>query len=155
VAHPLVIPACCCCCCCCHTGLILATLTTNIAANVVAPANAIVNLAPTAVTFTAGGVITAVLSILIMPWKLMSSSSGFVNWLVAYSALLGPVVGVVMADYFIVRGRQLDLDQLYSAAPSGIYYYEVISGIVTSVEDPQVIRCMQHNFLCNHLLHAC
>eukprot|EP00775_Hariotina_reticulata_P006673 gene6673-6897_t len=105
-------------------GLILATLTTNIAANVVAPANAIVNLAPTALSFTAGGIITAMLSMVIMPWKLMSSSSGFVNWLVAYSALLGPVVGVVMADYYCVRGRQLDMDQLYSAAPTGIYYYQ-------------------------------
>ncbi|KAF6266169.1 permease for cytosine/purines, uracil, thiamine, allantoin-domain-containing protein [Scenedesmus sp. NREL 46B-D3] len=104
-------------------GLILATLTTNIAANVVAPANAIVNVAPRAITFTTGGIITALLGLCVMPWRLMGSSGGFVNWLVAYSALLGPVVGVVLADYYLVRGRRLDMDDLYSMSPSGRYWY--------------------------------
>lgn len=106
-------------------GLILATLTTNIAANVVAPANAIVNIAPGQISFTAGGIITAVLGVVILPWRLLSSSSGFVNWLVGYSALLGPVVGVVMADYYIIRQRQLDIDGLYSMSPKGQYWYQV------------------------------
>jgi NCS1 family nucleobase:cation symporter-1 len=65
-----------------------------------------------------------------MPWKLMSSSGGFVNWLVAYSALLGPVVGVVLADYYLVRGRQLSIDELYSMSPSGQYWYQVRPGMV-------------------------
>lgn len=105
-------------------GLILATLTTNIAANVVAPANAIVNLAPRVISFTTGGLITALLGLCVMPWKLMASSGGFVNWLVGYSALLGPVVGVVLADYYLVRKRQLDVDDLYSMDPGGRYWYQ-------------------------------
>eukprot|EP00878_Enallax_costatus_P034071 GHUV01037683.1.p2 GENE.GHUV01037683.1~~GHUV01037683.1.p2 ORF type:complete len:102 (-),score=17.25 GHUV01037683.1:24-329(-) len=59
-----------------------------------------------------------------MPGKLMSSSGGFVNWLVAYSALLGPEVGVVMADYYLVRGRQLSIDDLYSMETTGQYWYK-------------------------------
>jgi NCS1 family nucleobase:cation symporter-1 len=60
-----------------------------------------------------------------MPWKLMSSSGGFVNWLVAYSALLGPVVGVVLADYYLVRARRLSIDDLYSMSTNGQYWYQV------------------------------
>lgn len=73
----------------------LATLTTNIAANVVAPANAVVNAAPSRVSFVVGGLITAAIGAAIMPWRLVASSSGFLNFLVAYSVVLGPVVGVV------------------------------------------------------------
>lgn len=108
----------------CHgpTGLILATLTTNIAANVVAPANAMVNAAPRSLTFTAGGVITALVGLFSMPWKLYDS---FLNFLVAYSVVLGPVVGVVLADYYLIRGRQLDVDALFSSSPQGAYWYQV------------------------------
>jgi NCS1 family nucleobase:cation symporter-1 len=97
-------------------------LTTNIAANVVAPANALVNAAPRSLSFTAGGIITAVLGLLTMPWKLYDS---FLNFLVAYSVLLGPVVGVVMTDYYIIRGRKLDVDALFSGSPQGAYWYQV------------------------------
>lgn len=106
----------------CPSGLVLATLTTNIAANVVAPANALVNAAPRTLTFTLGGVITALLGMATMPWKLYGS---FLNFLVAYSVLLGPVVGVVMTDYYIVRGRVLDVDALFSSSPKGAYWYQV------------------------------
>lgn len=75
-------------------GLVLATLTTNIAANVVAPAVAMVNAAPRSLSFTAGGLITALLGLLSMPWRLYGS---FLNFLVAYSVLLGPVVSVPAA----------------------------------------------------------
>lgn len=102
-------------------GLILATLTTNIAANVVAPANAMVNAAPRSLTFTAGGVITALVGLLSMPWKLYDS---FLNFLVAYSVVLGPVVGVVLADYYLIRGRQLDIDALFSSSSQGAYWYQ-------------------------------
>jgi len=126
----LLLPAAAVCCCCllpllvCHgpAGLILATLTTNIAANVVAPANAMVNAAPRSLTFTAGGVITALVGLLSMPWKLYDS---FLNFLVAYSVVLGPVVGVVLADYYLIRGRQLDIDALFSSSSQGAYWYQV------------------------------
>lgn len=103
-------------------GLVLATLTTNIAANVVAPANALVNAAPRTLSFKAGGVITALLSLLTMPWKLFDS---FLNFLISYSVVLGPVVGVVLTDYYCVRGRQLDVDALFSSSPQGAYWYQV------------------------------
>lgn len=104
-------------------GLVLATLTTNIAANVVGPANAFVNLAPRVISFNSAAVITAALGAVIMPWKLLSSSSSFVNWLVAYSSLLGSVIAVIIADFWIVRGRKLDIDGLYSSRREGPYYF--------------------------------
>jgi NCS1 family nucleobase:cation symporter-1 len=74
----------------------------------------------------AGGLITAVLGALMMPWKLIGSSSGFIfTWLVGYSALMGPVIGIMMADYFIIRRRQLSIDDLYSSSPAGAYWYKV------------------------------
>ncbi len=105
-------------------GLIVATLSTNIAANVVAPANAFVNLMPQRVSFRTGGLITAVLGMLVCPWRLVGSTNGFIFvWLVGYSALLGPVAGVLLADYWLLRARVLDVDGLFSASPSGPYYY--------------------------------
>ncbi|KAG1663969.1 hypothetical protein FOA52_001095 [Chlamydomonas sp. UWO 241] len=105
-------------------GLMWATLTTNIAANVVAPANAFVNIAPEWMTFNRGALLTAVIGLAIQPWRLISSSSGFINtWLVGYSALLGPVIGVVMADYWIVRRTKLDVDALFTNGPNSAYWY--------------------------------
>jgi len=105
-------------------GLIVATLSTNIAANVVAPANAFVNLMPQRLSFRAGGLITAFLGMLVCPWRLVSSTNGFIFvWLVGYSALLGPVVGILLADYWVLRRRVLDVDGLFSASPSGPYYF--------------------------------
>ena len=105
-------------------GLIVATLSTNIAANVVAPANAFVNLMPQRLSFRGGGVITAVLGMLVCPWRLVSTTNGFIFvWLVGYSALLGPVAGILLADYWVLRRRALDVDGLFSASPSGPYYF--------------------------------
>jgi len=70
-------------------ALAVATLTTNLAANVVAPANAFTNIAPTRISFRAGGMITGVIGILMMPWKLLADPQGYIfTWLVGYSALL-------------------------------------------------------------------
>lgn len=104
-------------------GLILATLTTNIAANVVAPANALVNLAPHVFTFRRAGLLTAVLGVLMAPWRLVQSSDNFISWLIAYSALLGPVAGVVVCDYFVLRSRELDTTSLFLASPASSYWY--------------------------------
>jgi NCS1 family nucleobase:cation symporter-1 len=102
--------------------LALATLSTNIAANVVSPANDFANLAPRAVSFRTGGLITAVIGILIMPWKLYQDPSGYIfTWLIGYSALLGPIAGIMIADYHVWRRRRLELDDLYRA--HGAYRY--------------------------------
>jgi len=103
-------------------ALTIATLSTNIAANVVSPANAIMNLAPTRASFKVGGLITAGLGIVIFPWKLIETTDGYIyTWLVGYSALLGPIGGILIADYFIVRRTRLDLDALYRR--DGAYWF--------------------------------
>lgn len=105
-------------------GISLAVITTNIAANVVAPANALVNLSPTNFTFRRGALLTALLGIAFQPWRLLKSGESFVyTWLVGYSALLGPIGGIILADYYLVRNKKLCLNDLYSMSPNGEYYY--------------------------------
>jgi NCS1 family nucleobase:cation symporter-1 len=95
-------------------ALSIATLTTNLAANVVSPANDFSNAAPKHISFRTGGLITAFVGIAMMPWKLLASSHGYIfTWLIGYSALLGPIGGILIADYFLLRGRELDVDDLY------------------------------------------
>jgi len=95
-------------------ALAIATMSTNIAANVVSPANAVINLAPEKISFQLGGYVTAGLGMAILPWKLIESTSGYIfTWLVGYSALLGPIAGILIADYFLLRRTELDLEGLY------------------------------------------
>ena len=94
--------------------LVVATLTTNLAANVVAPAYGFSNLSPNKITFTMGGYITAGIGIAIFPWKLLETAGDYLFvWLVGYSALLGPIAGILIVDYFLVRARQLDNASLF------------------------------------------
>jgi NCS1 family nucleobase:cation symporter-1 len=94
--------------------LLLATLTTNLAANVVAPANGFSNIAPRLISFKMGGYITAGLGIAIMPWKLLESAGSYLFvWLVGYSSLLGPIAGILIADYFFVRRCHLNTTAFY------------------------------------------
>jgi NCS1 family nucleobase:cation symporter-1 len=103
-------------------ALTIATLSTNIAANVVSPANAFININPQKISFQLGGYVTAGLGIAMMPWKLMADSSGYIfTWLIGYSALLGPIGGILVADYFLVRKTELDVDSLYRR--DGAYRY--------------------------------
>ena len=103
-------------------ALLVATLNTNVAANVVSPSNDFSNLNPKRISFRTGGMITGVVGILMMPWKLLGDFSAYIfGWLVGYSGLLGPVAGVMIADYFIVRGENLQVDDLYRRG--GIYEY--------------------------------
>lgn len=95
-------------------ALVIATLTTNIAANVVSPANDFSNLWPGKISFRIGGVIAGIIGILIMPWKLVADPSGYIfTWLIGYSALLGPIGGIMIADYFFVRHQRLNAPALY------------------------------------------
>jgi NCS1 family nucleobase:cation symporter-1 len=103
-------------------ALCIATLATNIAANVVSPANDFAQLAPRHITFRLGGLLTGLIGIFMMPWKLIADPSGYIfTWLVGYSALLGPIGGIMIADYFAYRHKQLDVNALY--APAGEYRY--------------------------------
>jgi NCS1 family nucleobase:cation symporter-1 len=103
-------------------ALLVATLNTNVAANVVSPSNDFSNLNPRLVSFRTGGLITGVVGVLMMPWKLLTDFSSYIfGWLVGYSALLGPIAGVMIADYFLVRRARLQVDDLYRR--DGAYEY--------------------------------
>lgn len=103
-------------------GLIIATLSTNIAANVVSPSNDFSNLAPRLISFRTGGIITCVIGVLIMPWKLMNDLGAYIfTWLIGYGALLGAIGGVMLSDYYLVRRTKLNVNELYSR--TGEYAY--------------------------------
>jgi NCS1 family nucleobase:cation symporter-1 len=103
-------------------ALLVATLNTNVAANVVSPSNDFSNLNPRLISFRTGGLITGVVGILMMPWKLLTDFSTYIfGWLVGYSGLLGPIAGIMIADYFVVRSKTLDPGSLYRRG--GSYEY--------------------------------
>ena len=103
-------------------AVLIATLNVNIAANVVSPSNDFSNLAPRLISFRTGGLITGFLGLAMMPWKLMSTFGSYIfGWLVGYSGLLGPVAGIMVADYVLIRHTRLDLYSLYHS--EGPYEY--------------------------------
>ncbi len=104
-------------------ALLVATLNTNVAANVVSPSNDFSNLNPRRISFRTGCLITGVLGIAMMPWKLLGDFSSYIfGWLVGYSGLLGPIAGVMIADYFLIRRSRLKVDDLYRR--NGEYEYD-------------------------------
>lgn len=123
-------------------AVVISTLATNIAANIVSPANDFANLAPKKINFKTGGYITGIIGILIFPWKLVADPSGYIfTWLVGYSSLLGPVGGIMIVDYYFIRKQQLEVDELYSFKgryqfSGGINYKAVLAlliGIVPNI----------------------
>ena len=95
-------------------ALLMATLNVNVAANVVSPANDFSNLSPRRISFRTGGLITCLVGIAMQPWKLMANYGSYIfGWLVGYSGFLGPIAGVLICDYFIVRKKKLGLQDLY------------------------------------------
>jgi len=94
--------------------VVVATIAVNIAANVVSPANDFANAFPRYISFKTGGLITGIVGIVIQPWKLLADASGYIyTWLLGYSGGLGSIAGVLIADYWIVRRRELALEDLY------------------------------------------
>ena len=103
-------------------AILLATLNVNIGANVVSPANDFSNLWPRKISFRIGGVMTCFMGIALMPWKLLADYRTFIlGWLGGYAAVLGPVAGIMICDYFIIRRRILLVDSLYLRG--GAYEY--------------------------------
>jgi NCS1 family nucleobase:cation symporter-1 len=102
--------------------IILSSVTINVGANVMAPARAFENLWPSRITFAIGAVLTGVLSLAMQPWYVLATFAAYIfTWLGTYGAMLGSFDGIAIADYWLVRGRRLDLAQLYT--PDGIYSY--------------------------------
>jgi NCS1 family nucleobase:cation symporter-1 len=102
--------------------VVVATLSVNIAANVVSPANDFANAFPRLITFRRGGVLTGLIGILMQPWRLLADPSGYIfSWLLGYSGGLGSIAGVLIADYWLVRRTHLELPDLY--LPDGAYSY--------------------------------
>ncbi|MFI5007099.1 MAG: NCS1 family nucleobase:cation symporter-1 [Solirubrobacterales bacterium] len=101
---------------------VVATLSVNIAANVVSPANDFANAFPRLISFKTGGLITGLVGILMQPWRLLADASGYIfSWLLGYSGGLGSIAGVLIADYWLVRRRRLQLEDLYLT--DGAYTY--------------------------------
>ncbi|MBK5259324.1 MAG: NCS1 family nucleobase:cation symporter-1 [Thermoanaerobaculia bacterium] len=102
--------------------ILAAQLTTNMAANVVSPANDFSNLNPKRISYVTGGLITAVLGIVMMPWKLYSDASAYIfTWLIGYSSLMGALGGILIADYWVLRRQKLNLRDLFEV--NGEYTY--------------------------------
>ena len=101
----------------------ISTLATNIAANIISPANDFANLSPSKINFKTGGYITGVIGIMICPWKLIADPNGYIfTWLIAYSSLLGPIGGIMIADYFFIRNKTLNVKEMYEV--KGEYSYK-------------------------------
>jgi NCS1 family nucleobase:cation symporter-1 len=99
-----------------------AQLTTNMAANVVSPSNDFSNLNPKLISYVTGGLITAVIGILMMPWKLLASMGDYIfTWLIGYSGLMGAIAGIMICDYWVLRKQKLQLAELFNT--NGIYTY--------------------------------
>ncbi|HEY0005496.1 MAG TPA: NCS1 family nucleobase:cation symporter-1 [Pyrinomonadaceae bacterium] len=99
-----------------------AQLTTNMAANVVSPSNDFSNLNPKLISYVTGGLITALIGIVMMPWKLMGSMGAYIfTWLIGYSGLMGAIAGILICDYWVLRRQRLDLAALFE--PAGRYSY--------------------------------
>jgi NCS1 family nucleobase:cation symporter-1 len=102
--------------------IFVAQLSTNMAANVVSPSNDFSNLNPKRISYVTGGLITAVIGILMMPWQLLSSMGAYIfTWLIGYSGLMGAIGGILICDYFLIRNRRLELAELFKT--DGAYSY--------------------------------
>ena len=109
--------------------IIIATLSTNTAANIVSPTNDFQNIAPKKINQTRGVLLTGLLGILLMGWELLkklgviesdvSVEAMYTGWLLGYSSLLGPIAGIMIVDYFLIKRQVLDLPELYKT--DGIY----------------------------------
>jgi NCS1 family nucleobase:cation symporter-1 len=118
--------------------VLIAQLTTNMAANVVSPSNDFSNVNPKKISYVTGGLITAVIGVVMMPWKLYSDAGAYIfTWLIGYSSLMGAIGGILIADYWLLRRRELSLPDLFDT--NGAYRYsnginwKAIAALVLSI----------------------
>jgi nucleobase:cation symporter-1, NCS1 family len=104
--------------------IVIAQVSTNMAANVVSPSNDFSNLSPRQISFRMGGIITAVIGIVSFPWKLYEDVGAYIfTWLVGYGSLLAAFGAVMIGDYWLLRRTQLQVVELYRPGPGGRYWY--------------------------------
>jgi NCS1 family nucleobase:cation symporter-1 len=103
---------------------IVATMGINIVANFVSPAYDISNLKPEKINFRMGGLITSILSVLVCPWLFVASPSAITLFVSIFGSALGPMFGIMMADYYLVKKQVIVLDDLYTMSPNGAYNYD-------------------------------
>jgi NCS1 family nucleobase:cation symporter-1 len=103
---------------------IVATMGINIVANFVSPAYDIANLAPDKINFRLGGLITSILSVLVCPWLFVSSPHAITLFVSIFGAVLGPMFGIMVTDYYLVKRQVIKLDDLYTMAPTGSLYFD-------------------------------
>ncbi|BCM93898.1 putative allantoin permease [Abditibacteriota bacterium] len=101
--------------------IFLAQLSTNMAANVVSPSNDFSNVNPRRISYVQGGLITAAIGVLMMPWKLLEGQAYIFTWLLGYSGLMGAIAGIMICDYWILRRTRLHLGALFDT--KGLYSY--------------------------------
>jgi len=102
--------------------LLIDTASVNLAANMVGPAYDFSALSPQRISYRVGGYITAGIALAMMPWKILEKTDNYIFiWLTGYSALLGPIAGILIIDYYVIRKTEIAVDQLYRE--DGIYSY--------------------------------
>ena len=148
--------------------IIIATLSTNTAANIVSPTNDFQNIAPKYINQTKGVLLTGAVGILLMGWELLkklgmiesdvSVESVYSNWLLGYSSLLGPIAGIMIVDYFLVKKQKLDLVSLYKDGgaypafnPAGFIAFLVPAGLTLLAISADILTWF-YNYVLVHRL---
>ncbi len=103
---------------------IVATMGINIVANFVSPAYDISNLKPEKISFKTGGLITSILSVLVCPWLFVASPSAITLFVSIFGSVLGPMFGIMLADYYLVKRQHVKVEELYTMSPTGAYNYD-------------------------------
>jgi nucleobase:cation symporter-1, NCS1 family len=104
--------------------VVIAQISTNMAANVVSPSNDFSNLSPRQISFRTGGLITAVIGIISFPWQLYENVGAYIfTWLVGYGSLLASFLAVMVMDYWLLRRARLNVTELYRYGEGGEYWF--------------------------------
>lgn len=116
-------------------SIIIATLTTNIAANAVAPATDIAILSQGRLSIKQSILTLFVISFLMRPWHILSNLSAYVfSWLLGISAILGPVAGICIIQYYFISKMELEVEELYNIENSR-YAYKPFNYLVKSTRN--------------------
>jgi len=103
---------------------IVATMGINIVANFVSPAYDIANLYPERINFRLGGLITSILSVLVCPWLFVANPQAITLFVSIFGSVLGPMFGIIVADYYLVKREHVIVTELYTLSPNGSYHYD-------------------------------